>query len=198
MRKIKIRELRGSTIEDLSRSEELVGITNGGRLAAVLVPVTQGWIEHIIESNWSRVAQSIVEGQHERLGARPLVSLEAALLAASTTPHVEDEAAQDPPVRTVRVGDLSGGLLQEAGAEGQIIAVTNERVVVAFLLPVTERLVNHLVANNITRVMYNVARGERERQSGDPLTTLGEALALGPEDVKTPGEVAVQRSEKQH
>jgi hypothetical protein len=221
---IKIRDLRGSLIEKLSDAQELVGITNNKVLAAVMVPVTRGWVEHVIENNWSRVAQSIAEGQHERDAGRPLVSLDAALAAADassepdheagqplieTIPgiplvrrlfqvlaHHEDDPASVSPVRVVRIGDMSGAVLGEAREADQIIAVTNERVVVAFLLPVTNRLVDHLIETNKTRVMYNVSRGQSERTSGKPLTTLGHALTLTPKDVQTLGEEVVQRSEE--
>jgi hypothetical protein len=233
MKTIKIRDLRGALLEKFCAEDVLVGITNNRALAAVMVPVGPRWVEHIVEMNWSRVNQSVAEGEAERIAGRPFVSLDVALAAADASqPPVEPRPAATserpldiaspiavmrrvshlwsqpghptapaqtsgtPSVRTVRIGDLNGEVLTEAGNAGELVAVTNDRILIAFLIPVTEQLVTHLVENNLSRVMYNVFRGEHERRSGTALTSLDEALTLSPSDVRSPAASALQRVEE--
>jgi antitoxin (DNA-binding transcriptional repressor) of toxin-antitoxin stability system len=212
MRTVNIRDLRGAGLADSARQGELLGITNYRQLIGVLVPVTQAWVEHLIEYNWSRVRQSVVEGEQEMAAGTPMTTLDGlladaggqkpagtdaapgqhpdpqAMLAAAAVTALalggypgelpEKDAAGpqarvSPTVRTVRVGDLSAKLIEEAGAEGQTLALTNDRVLVGIVVPVTRGLVEFLVEQNMSRVLYNIALGEKEMsEGGEPLTTL--------------------------
>ena len=84
----------------------------------------------------------------------------------------EPQSSHSPSVRTVRVGDLSAKLIEEAGAAGQTLALTYDRVLVGTAVPVTRGLVEFLVEQNMSRVLYNIALGEKEVSEGGPLTTL--------------------------
>ncbi|HET7475777.1 MAG TPA: hypothetical protein VFJ97_07095 [Dermatophilaceae bacterium] len=97
---------------------------------------------------------------------------------------VDRDAPADPDgegpgagVRSVRMGDLDGSTLAAAAQAGDVIAVTNDRSLVAFLIPVTEDLVTHLIESNLSRVTYNVMRGEVERRSALGYTTIDEVVS---------------------
>lgn len=210
MRTVNIRDVRGPLIEELSASGQLAGITNSRVLAAVLVPVGQDWIDHLIEVNWSRLYYTVTEGGVERDTQTPMVTLAESVagsqaqgngsasretgeglkakiaeplgtvrrLASSfLRPASPDTSGAEPPtMRTVRIGDLSGKLLAHAAEAREILAVTNANKLAAFLFPVTEELVMHLIENNLTRVLFNVNAGAAERELEAQFTTLDDAL----------------------
>ena len=82
MRTVNIRDLRGSGLADSARQGELLGITNYRQLIGVLVPVTPAWVEHLIEYNWSRVRQSVLEGEQEMARGTPMTTLDGLLADA--------------------------------------------------------------------------------------------------------------------
>jgi antitoxin (DNA-binding transcriptional repressor) of toxin-antitoxin stability system len=108
------------------------------------------------------------------------------------------DAADDPgnvadtPIRSVRIGDLSGIVLDDAAQKGELVAVTNDRILIAFLIPVTEALVTHLIETNMSRVMFNILRGEQERRSESPFVTLDQALVQPASAVQSPTDVALR------
>ena len=86
-------------------------------------------------------------------------------------------ADERPSVRTVRVGDLSARVIEEAGGGGQTLALTHDRVLAGIVVPVTRGLVEFLVEQNMSRLLYNIGLGEKEISEGGPLTTLGQVTA---------------------
>ena len=72
---------------------------------------------------------------------------------------------------TVRIGELSGPVIREAARTGQTLAVTDRRELVGVIIPVDERLVAHIVEENLSRIYRNVLEGERELRAG-PTRTL--------------------------
>jgi len=101
-------------------------------------------------------------------------------LQVALNPPAPDDA-QDEPARpsamTVRIGKLSAGLIEEAAAAGQTIAVTNERKLIGIVIPVTPGLVEFLLEQNMSRVLYNIALGEKQISTPDKMVTLDEALS---------------------
>jgi hypothetical protein len=83
MKTIKIRELRGSTLEEYARAGELVGLTRDRALIAVVVPMVQAWVEHMIDHNWSRVMQSVAAAEEDLNREADVVTLDD-VLATST------------------------------------------------------------------------------------------------------------------
>ena len=90
----------------------------------------------------------------------------------------QENSPAEPSVRTVRIGDLSATIIQEAGEAGQTLAVTHDRELIGIVIPVTQRLVEFLIEQNISRVLYNIGLGEKQIGTPDKLTTLDEALDL--------------------
>ncbi len=220
MKMIKMRELRGSQLERLAQDEALVGITSNRVLVAVLVPMTEAWLEHLVDFNKTRIQQNILEGELEAANGE-LVTLEEAMEATSRESSVAcvplpcgavpvassalnrlatgmgslvsrlcdpsgskeyGMPADSFTTRTIRIGDVSGLAISEAAQEGCVLALTNERVLIGLLLPVKERLVQHLIQENLSRVYQSIDRGEREAAVGR-FVTLDEAAGTDlPED----------------
>jgi len=89
-----------------------------------------------------------------------------------------------PSAMTVRIGKLSASLIEEAAAAGQTIAVTNERKLIGIVIPVTPGLVEFLLEQNMSRVLYNIALGEKQISTPDKMVRLDEALS--PADTAQP------------
>jgi antitoxin (DNA-binding transcriptional repressor) of toxin-antitoxin stability system len=89
------------------------------------------------------------------------------------------ESPADPSVLTVRIGDLSAKLIEQAGAGGHTVALTHDRELVGVVIPVTQGLVEFLIEENMSRVLYNIALGEKQLMTPDKMTTLDEVIEHG-------------------
>ena len=76
METVKIRELRGTDLQERARSGKPLAITNRGTLIGVIIPVTQAWVEHLIDYNWSHVRQSIAEGERAMAAGTPMPTID--------------------------------------------------------------------------------------------------------------------------
>ena len=216
---VKIRELRGTDLQERTRSRRPLALTNRGSLIAVIVPVTRAWVEHLIDYNWSHVRQSIDEGERAMAAGDPMATIDDVMaqpgprdgrgqqapellvpvvaaviggtvmhppettetlerLHAVLNPRNPDEAAEGPSVLTMRMGELSAERIERAGVAGQTLALTHDRELVAILIPVTRGLVEFLIEQNMSRVLYNTALGEKEILNSRMLT-LNDALRSG-------------------
>jgi antitoxin (DNA-binding transcriptional repressor) of toxin-antitoxin stability system len=97
-------------------------------------------------------------------------------LHAMLNPRNPDEAPEGPSVLTMRIGELSAERIERAGAAGQTLALTHDRELVAIVIPVTRGLVEFLIEQNMSRVLYNTALGEKEILSSKKMLTLDDAL----------------------
>jgi hypothetical protein len=194
-----------------------------------MIPVTQSWVEHIIDYNWSHVRQSIVEGEQEMADGTPMLTIDDALaqpsapvldekqahgaperlaaplvaavvggtvmqspetrevvkqMNAALNPSGAGEGQSEPSVLTMRIGELSADRLEQAGENGHTIALTYERELVGIIIPVTQGLVEFLIEQNMSRVLYNIGMGEKELKNGDAITL---AEALGEDGSPAPG-----------
>jgi hypothetical protein len=89
----------------------------------------------------------------------------------------ETEGGPRPTMQTVRVGDLSGSVIQDAGAAGQSLALTHDRKLVGFVVPVTPQLIESLIEQNFSRILYNIDIAEKEIEQGQPFSTLDNVLS---------------------
>ena len=101
-------------------------------------------------------------------------------LHAVLNPRNPGEAAEGPSVLTMRIGELSAERIERAGAAGQTLALTHDRELVAIVIPVTRGLVEFLIEQNMSRVLYNTALGEKEILSSKKMVTLEDALDSAP------------------
>jgi hypothetical protein len=101
-------------------------------------------------------------------------------LRVALNPSAPEAGAPDgsagPSVITVRIGDLTAGVIEKAGADGQTLAITHERELIGIVIPVTPSLVEFLIEQNMSRVLYNIALSEKQIRTPDKMTTLGEAI----------------------
>jgi antitoxin (DNA-binding transcriptional repressor) of toxin-antitoxin stability system len=128
-----------------------------GLAASVTAAVVNGTVEQAPQS------KSVIEG-----------------LQAALNPDRKDTEAEDTPaVRSVRIGDLSAGLIEQAGETGQTLALTHDRELIGMVIPVTQGLVQFLIEQNMARVLHSVALGEKQLGTADKLTTLDQVSDPG-------------------
>ena len=230
METLSIRDLRGAKLRASARRGRPLAITTHRVLIGVFVPVASAWVEHLIESNWSQVQQSIAEGEQAMAsdGSRLITPDEvvsksdiaesefshgdgtpggsgAIPLMASLAGGVVSQAPQgrrvieelnaafnpagpanpageaEPAVRTVRIGDITADLIERTGRAGQTLAITHDRELIGMVIPVTQDLVQFLIEQNISRVLYNIGLSESRLASGEELAALDSFAE--PEDV---------------
>jgi hypothetical protein len=197
MKTIKIRELRGSTLEQYARAGELVGLTRDRALIAVVVPMVQAWVEHIIEHNWSRVMQSAAAAEEDLNRETDLVSLDD---VSRSEDHAVAASGEDPfekikqltaafdtnskagisditSTNTIDIRELSAHRIEEAGQARELLVLTNDRVLIGIVVPISPRLVEFLISQNLSRVIYNIQVAEQRAADGAPFITLDEVLA---------------------
>jgi len=98
-------------------------------------------------------------------------------LRAALTPGTagqEDQARLS--ARTVRTGQLTATVIEQAGMSGETVAVTYERELIGIVIPVTPGLVQYLIEQNLSRVLYNVGLAERSVSAVDKITTPDELI----------------------
>ena len=97
-------------------------------------------------------------------------------LHAALNPRNPGEAAEGPSVLTMRIGELSAERIERAGTAGQTLALTHDRELVAIVIPVTRGLVEFLIEQNMSRVLYNMALSQNQISAQNQMTTLDEVL----------------------
>ena len=222
MESVKIRELRGKILREKARSGKPLAITNRGSLIGVMIPVTQAWVEHLIDYNWSHVRQSIAEGEQALAAGTPMLTVDDVAAQADARGYADGQGhgtpeqlavplvaavvggtvmqppetretlerlqallsppgpagkSAEPSVHTVRIGDLSAERIERAGTDGQTLALTHDRELVGIVIPVTRGLVEFLIEQNMSRVLYNIGLGEKQLATSDKMTTLEQVLS---------------------
>ena len=106
------------------------------------------------------------------VGWNPIEAVQDVLSAVRHAMSPSHDAAGPAKLetKTVRIGELSGPVIREAARTGQTLAVTDRRELVGVIIPVDERLVAHIVEENLSRIYRNVLEGERELRAGPPRT----------------------------
>jgi len=99
--------------------------------------------------------------------------LRAALAPPDSRPDAVGEALEP---RMVRIGDLTAGVIEQAGEEGRIVAITHQRELVGIVIPITSDLVQFLIEQNLSRVLYSIRQGEKELGTADRLISLDQLL----------------------
>ncbi|MFB8127045.1 hypothetical protein ACFVG1_11960 [Streptomyces bacillaris] len=210
MRTVSVRQIRGADLRDAAAAGELVGIQNNRALIGVMIPMSAAWTRHVIESNLSRLRQTLAASEaalkdekvrtppmreERQISQRPgsvateihqrspmeIVSTvaEKAMAALNETlPAVEAAAGRAlhlhktavgtmASAMPVRIGDISGKLIEEAGEAQRPLVITHERELVGILVPVTARLVQSLIEKNLSRVLHNIDLAEKVLEGPD-------------------------------
>jgi hypothetical protein len=201
MESVGIRDLRGAVLRQNAHKGEPLGITSYRVLIGVLIPAASGWVEHLVRHNWAQVRQNITEAEQAFAAADPVTTVDdvisdpdAPLAAAVVNKTVAQTRASRQTVerlqatlnpvessvvrriRTIRVGDLSAAEIEKAGANGEALAVTNDRLLIGILIPVTRGLVEFLIEQNIDKVLHHIKQGEKELKTD--LHRRGKTLTL--------------------
>ena len=121
MEKIKIRELRGSTLETYARKGELVGLMRDQALIAVVIPTAQAWVEHLIDQNWSRIKNSVREGEAEIAVSSDIATLDEVLADADGSAKPPEDRAAASPLGALweTVGAPAREMIQRLGFAGR-------------------------------------------------------------------------------
>lgn len=168
---VAIRELDGAVLASAAEQHQVIGLTNDRRLAGVLIPVSRAWVENLVESNLSRVVQSVQRGERELASAARSLSLVDGGAPQLTT--LDDvlggsmSPGGGPRLRRVSLRDVDGTLIDEAAERQEALGITNNRVLAGVLVPVSRRWVEQLVDQNLSRILYNLEAGEKEMATGD-------------------------------
>jgi antitoxin (DNA-binding transcriptional repressor) of toxin-antitoxin stability system len=90
-----------------------------------------------------------------------------ALVGGLVKRHSEEKEAAQPPLhRTIRIGDLGKQPILDAGKTGQMLVVTNRGQMLGIIIPVTQRLVAHMIETNLSRLRRTIPEGEADLQLG--------------------------------
>jgi len=99
------------------------------------------------------------------------------LLQAALNPRAAADQENGAPghsaERIVRIGDLSADMIERAGRDGQMLAVTHDKELIGIIIPVTQGLVQFLIEQSLSRVVYNIGLAEKELGTQNKMTTLG-------------------------
>lgn len=175
METISIRNLRGKSLREKAQSGKLLAITNRGALIGVVVPVAAAWLEHLIDYNLSQVQQSIDDAERAMAAGTPMITIGDAIgqLQGLLNPGAENGEPTPSSACTVRIGDLTAKSIERAGEDGNTLAVTHDRELIAIVIPVTRNLVEFLLEQNMSRVLYNLGLADREIGATRSLSSLG-------------------------
>ncbi len=77
-----------------------------------------------------------------------------------------------PAVRTLCLGDLSARIIEEASDAGQALALTQGGELIGIVVPVTQDLMEFLVEQNMSRVLYNIGMAEKQLCTLEEMTSL--------------------------
>lgn len=182
MRTIGIRNINGPLIKEAAGQGEVLGITSGRVLSAVLLPLGEGSVERLVAQNRARIELGIAHGEEQ--------------VAAGNASDLDDlvresgiQEASPKPLPRLPIRKLTGGRLEQAADEREILVVTHGRDDLAILVPVTSQLVEHLVERNLSRIQASIERGETEilRDGASTLDELLEDVGEGQPEARREG-----------
>ena len=107
-------------------------------------------------------------------------------LQAALNPAGPGSNPAEPSIRSVRIGDVSAAVIEKAGDTGQTLAITHDRELIGIVIPVTQRLVEFLIEQNVSRVLYNIGLGVKQINAPDKLSTLDDVLDQASSDEQIP------------
>ena len=186
METMSIRELSGANLQERAQAGKPLAVTNYRALIGVFLPVSTDMVQRITAQILSRVILPGIEEAERAMAAAVAASGLSVPLAAGIegdavvqtpesmeilnqlreafNPAWSTEEPGERPARPslVRIGDLSAARIEKAGEGGEILAVTHDRSLIGFVLPVTPDLIQFLVEQNISRVLDNIGHGEKQ------------------------------------
>lgn len=163
LERVPIREVNGELLSSAAREGRFVGITDRGQLVAVMVPVTQAWIDQLIVDHMSL----LTSGEDSP----------ADMLTGLNTVMKTDVSGERPtPLRRIAVRELGGQLLRTMGEDGRPVAVMNGGQLTGVLIPVSRQWIDRLVEQNMSRILGGHDVAQQEAATGQ-LTPLEVAVS---------------------
>ncbi|MFI6567051.1 ROK family protein [Streptomyces sp. NPDC050534] len=83
-------------------------------------------------------------------------------------------------METIGIREVSGERIMAAADRGEVLGITNGRVLAGVLMPLVPETVDRLVDQNLTRILHSIREGEREFKDGNSVDL--EALTEEPSD----------------
>lgn len=77
---------------------------------------------------------------------------------------------------TIRIRDLNARRIEEAEERRELLILTRETRPIGFVVPASRELVEFLLYQNLSRVVYNVERLEKTGARGVPIQLIGDSL----------------------
>src|SRR3954469_23908723 len=68
-------------------------------------------------------------------------------------------------MRTLAIRELDAPSICQAAKQDQVIGITNGRVLVGVLVPISRDWVHQLIDGHFSRIVQNIRRGEREMET---------------------------------
>jgi len=146
----------------------MLGLTNGRALCAIVVPVNERWVNELLHQTLSRVLHVIDIDEKEREGGeRQLIPLGDQVDTSEPTVGAPMEGA----LQRVSIREVSGELIERAAQSKQVLGITDNRVLRAVLIPITQKWLDQLVDSNLSRILRGIEVGERQigKQNWHPL-----------------------------
>ncbi len=69
-------------------------------------------------------------------------------------------------METIGIREVSGDLIKAAAERGEVLGITNGRVLAGVLMPLQQATVERLVDQNLTRILQNTREGQRDAAAG--------------------------------
>jgi len=167
-------------LEMASAEGEILGITNAGALAGVLVPMNQRTVQRMADRDAPDLQASVQRAREEMAAAEHL----------DTPPDVSFEDTRGemrPDFTRISIRELSGTRIEQASAAGETLLVTKDRVVLGVLVPVTQDWVDHLIENSVARFLGEAADPETAAAPGPFAPQPETFFPSNPEMTPTPG-----------
>jgi antitoxin (DNA-binding transcriptional repressor) of toxin-antitoxin stability system len=129
--------------------------------------------------------------QHLAVGAEKagpaLAPLREWLERLSTAMAGADDASGPSITTSTKVGirDLSATRIEQAAEDGEMLILTNDRALIGVVVPVSQRLVEFLISQNLARVMLNIENAEHSVATKERFASVEEARTATPHSDRT-------------
>jgi hypothetical protein len=95
LRRVSIREISGRLITEAAEHGESLAITSDNVLHGVLIPISDRWLQQVVDANLSRVVRSIRLGEREIVSGERFVTLDESLQKSAAPAERQHNQRQD-------------------------------------------------------------------------------------------------------
>src|SRR5580700_5821950 len=91
-------------------------------------------------------------------------------------------------METVNIRSLRGTSVAKTVGDGKPLAITNNKALIAVVVPVARAWVEHVIDRNWSQVRQHVEEGEKAMASGAPMVSLEDVIAGADVTSANPGQ----------